>query len=94
MSDGAGFLQGFVCALLIDCLETARRDTIADAMLEGQFVFHAATQVDAVESKGVELALEDVEPHEIEQQVRREIAARRDHVERQLADAHTAQRKP
>src|SRR4051812_32144270 len=34
MSDGAGFLQGFVCALLIDCLETARGNANTHELLQ------------------------------------------------------------
>jgi hypothetical protein len=60
-------------------MSPARRDAIADPVLERLLVFYSSAKVDAVESKGVELALKDVQPDEVEQKVRREIAARRDH---------------
>ena len=57
MSDGAGFLQGFVCALLIDCLETARRDTNAHELLQ---LRHPDTLTSQVRPKNARHHLRDV----------------------------------
>ncbi len=66
------------------------RDAIADAVLERQLVLHAAPQVHAVDPEPVQRALQDVEPDEVEQQVRREVAAGRDHVAGELRHAQRA----
>ena len=60
------------------------RDAVVDAVLERALVLDAAANVDAVEPELVETALHRLEPDEVEQQVRRQVAARRDHVLREL----------
>ena len=68
--------------------ETVGGDAIVDPELERALVLDAATNVDAVDAELVETALHRLEPDEIEQQIRREVAARRDHVQREIGDAH------
>ena len=57
-------------------------------MLERPLVLDSPSNVDAVDSKLIETALHRLEADEVEKQIRRQIAAGRDHVKRELGDAH------
>jgi hypothetical protein len=79
------------CSLLADepqqSDEPARGDPVVDPVLERRLVLDATPQVYALEPELDESALEGLQSDQIEQEVRREIAARGDHVLGELGDA-------
>ena len=70
--------------------EPARRHSIDDAGLEGAFVLDAPAQVDALDADARQHGARVFNANEIQKQVSREVAARRNHVPRQLVEPHRA----
>ena len=67
---------------------------VVDSMLEGELVLDATRKIDAAEMESFQHLLQVFQPQQIEQQVRRQIAAANDHVSRQLTDAHRLPHRP
>ena len=57
-------------------------------MLERLFVLDTTPHVEPCQAEAVDRALDCIEPDEIEQEVRREVAAHGNHVQSQFAHAH------
>ena len=67
----------------------SRRDAVVDPVLERGLVLDSAPKVDPLEPVLLERSLHDLESDEVEQQVRREVAARRDHVRRRARETRS-----
>ena len=63
-------------------------DAVVEVRVERLVVFHAARQLDAADAMPRQHLLRLIDMNQIDQQIRRQVAARHDHVPRQLADAH------
>ena len=68
--------------------EAVRRDAVVEVGVERLVVFDAAREIDAANAVTREHLLRLVHLDEIDQQIRCQVAARHDHVARQVANPH------
>ena len=68
--------------------QPVRRHPIVEVGLEGLVVFDTARQLDAADAMTSQHLLRLIDRNQIDQQVGGKVAARHDHVPRQIADAH------